>query len=183
MKASRGQSLIETLVAITVLVIGVFGAVYLGVYTIRAAQTSQLDVVAENLAREGIESVRWVRDQNWRQSRSWNDGLADATCYRVKIGNADAPGDGDPSLTPISCFNSQDDRLCLNTNSGQYFHDAEGVDCTNIGQKVIPSAFTRKVTISWKSTHELEATCTVTRDGGIGTVDYTVVENLFDWKQ
>ncbi len=184
-KFSRGQSLIETLVAITVMVIGVFGAVYLGVFTIRAAQTSQLDVVAENLAREGIESVRWIRDFNWRQAIDWDTGLADGQCYRLEIGNDGAPENGYPTLTKIDCpgtSGSPDYRLCLDTNLGQYFHDALGGDCTKIGKSVEPSAFLRSITVE-RIDDYLQVTCLVTRDGGLGSVDYSVVENLYNWKQ
>ena len=46
--SNRGQSLIESIVALTILVIGILGAVSLGICTVRGAEASQEDIIVMN---------------------------------------------------------------------------------------------------------------------------------------
>ncbi len=188
MQASRGQSLIETLVALSVMVIGIAGAVSLGIISIRAGQTSQLDVVAENLAREGIEAARSVRDANWREGQAWNAGLADGS-YRVIVGIADDPADQPITLEPVddtqplSGFNY---KICL-TPIGQYLSPTNlttpDAECSSQNPAWENTAFHRRVTVKEISAVQIQITCEVLRSGGVGSVTYTVAEDLYDWHE
>jgi len=60
-----GQSLIEAIIGISILVAGVVTALALGIMTIRSGQISQSRTIADNLAREALEQVRAIRDSNW----------------------------------------------------------------------------------------------------------------------
>ena len=177
MKASRGQSLIETLVALTVIVIGVMGAVSLGIYTIRAAAVSQEDVVAENLAREGLEAVRWIRDDNWRDEVAWDSFLDDSDSYRVEI---NTPGDpaGPVELEENSSGEDTFYDLCLDPSTGRYIH-------TDDDECVAPlkaTKFSRRISIEGGgSGDEKKIVCVVSRDSAFSSKDYTVSEHIFDW--
>ena len=72
-----GITLIETLVASSILIIGIVAALILAVYSLRVVETSKQELVATNLAREGLEVVRNIRDTNWldQSNPDWNDGL------------------------------------------------------------------------------------------------------------
>lgn len=61
----RGQSLVETIVAIFVLTTAITAGLGVGIFAFSAASTSQSEVLAANLAREGVEAVRMMRDSNW----------------------------------------------------------------------------------------------------------------------
>lgn len=63
--SASGQSLIETIVAIFVLTTALTAGLGLTIYAFSAATTSQNEIIASNLAREGIEVVRMMRDSNW----------------------------------------------------------------------------------------------------------------------
>jgi Tfp pilus assembly protein PilV len=76
-KAPRGQSFIEAMVAITVLVTAVSSALALVQSSITATRVGGAQIVAANLAREGLEVVRSLRDTNWLQSQSFQVGLVD----------------------------------------------------------------------------------------------------------
>ncbi len=78
-KAPRGQSFIEAMVAITVLVTAVSSALALVQSSITATRVGGAQIVAANLAREGLEVVRSLRDTNWLQSRSFQVGLVDGS--------------------------------------------------------------------------------------------------------
>ncbi len=80
-----GQTLIETLVGIFILVTGLISATTLAVYSFNATDSSSKQVVGTALAREGIEAIKNIRDTYWL-----NDVLVDCSpsmgsgqvCYR-----------------------------------------------------------------------------------------------------
>ena len=62
--ASRGMTLIETLVAISILAVAIVAPMTLTMQSLSSAYYARDQVVASNLAQEAIESVRAVRDGN-----------------------------------------------------------------------------------------------------------------------
>lgn len=60
--SSRGFSLIETLVAITVLVFGIVGPLTLAQINLRSFPQIRDRIIAEYLAAEGVDTVRNMRD-------------------------------------------------------------------------------------------------------------------------
>lgn len=59
---SKGFTLIETLVAITILTVAISGSLFAANSTIVAASISRDRLIASYLAQESIERVRWTRD-------------------------------------------------------------------------------------------------------------------------
>lgn len=82
-----GQTLVETLVAALVLVIGIGAAVSLAIYGLGATTSVKKQLVGIGLAREGIEAVKNMRDTNWLNDSlepdCWNfyTQSDDANCY------------------------------------------------------------------------------------------------------
>lgn len=70
-----GQGLLEIIVAIGVLSTGVFSAVALMTSSLNATKENEARLLGSNLAREGIEAVRAIRDSNWLSSSVWDTGL------------------------------------------------------------------------------------------------------------
>lgn len=64
--------------AITVIITAISSSLALIQSSITATRIGGMQVVAANLAREGLEVVRAIRDTNWLQSRSFAVGLVDA---------------------------------------------------------------------------------------------------------
>jgi len=60
-----GQTLIETIVAIFLLTTALSTGIGLAIYAFNTSNTSRNEIIASNLAREGIEVVRMMRDTNW----------------------------------------------------------------------------------------------------------------------
>ena len=60
-----GQTLIETVAAIFILVMGITAAVGLAVYAFGNSTNITKQIVAVGLAREGVEAVKNMRDTNW----------------------------------------------------------------------------------------------------------------------
>lgn len=76
-----GQSLIEMVIAIAIILTGLIGALALTVSNLSGSVESGTRVVASNLAREGIDVVRNVRDTNWLKNLAWDHGLYSGTDY------------------------------------------------------------------------------------------------------
>ena len=75
----RGQSLIEVIVASAVIMTAVSAALTLVSSSINAEKNSEAQITAGNLAREGIEVVRSIRDSNWLAGASFDTGLTGIT--------------------------------------------------------------------------------------------------------
>jgi len=74
-KDEKGFALIEVMVAIFVITIGIIGAVNLVNYSISSVIIGKSQVIAANLAQEGVEIVRNIRDSNWVEDVDWDNGL------------------------------------------------------------------------------------------------------------
>ena len=73
-----GQSLMELLIAITILVVALVATIALIINSIEAGRASRDKLIGTNFAREGIEIVRNIRDSNWidpDEATAWDDGL------------------------------------------------------------------------------------------------------------
>lgn len=70
-----GQSLVEMIVAIAIILTGLIGALALAISNLSGSTEAGTRVIATNLAREGIDVVRNIRDTNWLSNLDWDNGL------------------------------------------------------------------------------------------------------------
>lgn len=63
--SQSGQTMIETLAAIFILVMGITAAVGLAVFAYSSSTNVTKQIIATGLAREGLEAVKNMRDTNW----------------------------------------------------------------------------------------------------------------------
>lgn len=103
----RGTTLVEALVAVLILALGIipsFAIVFNGNIFSSAVRNS---LVGSNLAQEGVEVVRAIRDANWFNNQPFDTGLADGI-YRLEW-NSDVllSESGNPPLkvTPAGLYN------------------------------------------------------------------------------
>jgi len=73
---NKGQSLVELIVAIAVIEIGIFSVWSLFLINFNAEREAEMRIVGVNLAREGVEVIKNIRDSNWLKSN--NNTLKDA---------------------------------------------------------------------------------------------------------
>jgi type II secretory pathway pseudopilin PulG len=76
-KKTKGETIAETLIALTIIGIGMTFTGMLLSNSLRNITTSKNRVIAVNIAREGIEAVRSIRDGNWlryssKMRKCWN---------------------------------------------------------------------------------------------------------------
>lgn len=100
----RAFSLVETLIAVTILVGGLVAALGILSFMLRTVHGLKNEFIAAHLAAEGIEVIRNIRDVNWLrrdvggETRIWREGLA-AGDYEVAFDSAAPEPDGDRFLT------------------------------------------------------------------------------------
>lgn len=99
LKNNKGQSLVELIVAIAVIEIGIFSVWSLFLVNFNAEREAEMRIVGVNLAREGVEVIKNIRDSNWLKNNSntltvpegkiwpWDENLA-AGDYAVNFDSA-----------------------------------------------------------------------------------------------
>lgn len=153
----NGFTLIETMVAVSVVVIGLvsaLGAINTALFYVSNIQNR---LIAANLVAEGIELTRNIRDNNWLAGLAWNNGLADGD-YQA-----------DYNSTSLSGYNGNS--LLLDANSGLYNYSSGG-----------STPYLRKISITNISSYEIRVISTVTwQIRGVAYVS-SAEDHLFNWK-
>jgi type II secretory pathway pseudopilin PulG len=80
-KDQKGQTLIETLAAVFILVMGITAAMGLSLFAYSSSTNITKQIIATALAREGIEAVKNMRDTNWLKIPN-----IDKNCYNYQSG-------------------------------------------------------------------------------------------------
>ena len=172
----RGFTLIETLIAISVLMIAVIAPMTLATDSLAAAYYARDQIIASNLAQEGIEVVRSVRDGNI---------LTIAEGGNTTIFNGIPSTNGQPFTVDALMPASQAMQLCpqavclpLQTNGTEYSQNyAAQSGWTS-------TIFTRTVTAKLinSNPNELRISVTVSWiEGAYQQRSVTLDEDLYQW--
>lgn len=154
---SKGFTLIEALVALVILTIALGPALVLSSNVSSVASVIQNNLIAANLAQEGVEVVRAIRDSNWYNGLAFDTGLSDGD-YRIEWNS-----------TSLIALGSNP---FLKKNSGLYNYSL-GTD----------TVFKRIVTITRISSEELRVVSSVTwTERGERVKNIKTESHLFDWK-
>src|SRR5262245_55314076 len=123
---SRGFTLLETLVAVSILALAVSGPLFVASRAIVAAQTARDQLTASYLAQEGIEYVRAMPDNEYLvayraggtgvSTRAWNDFLNGASAASIT------------SCRTSTC--TLDPTRTMGTGSGLALMQCSGSSCT-----------------------------------------------------
>ena len=152
-----GFTLVEALVALVILTLALGPALVLSSSISSTASILQNNLIAANLSQEGVEVVRALRDANWYNGLSFDNGLSDGI-YRVDWNSN--------SLTSLGV------NPPLKVSSGLYNYSA--------GTATI---FKRTITITKINSEELRVISDVTwTERGERARDVRVESHLFDWK-
>ncbi len=165
MKYTHAFTLLETLVAISVLMMSLLGPFAIAQQSLRSAYYARDQVTAFYLAQEGIEFVRAVRDQNYLSGAPWLDGIGDA-CTGVPC-TVDYP-----NFVYAPCPQGVCPPLKVSATGGLFNHESGDT-----------SAFTRSVMLTQSPTNPDQMIVSVTlswRSAGVSRT-FTLEERLFDW--
>lgn len=160
---NRGFTLVETLVAITILVVSIAGPMTIASKGMSSAIFAKDQITAFYLAQEAIEYIRNKRDENNLNGNSWLTGLSD--CIDENICTVDIQNN-----TINRCPNGVCPVIKYDDSDG--FYNYEDGDNSN---------FTRNVNIKTINVKEVAITATLSWKTGVIDKTFTVKEHLFDW--
>lgn len=132
LKDQRGSTLIELMAAFFVIAMGLMGAMALTTNNLKNETIGANRLIATNLAREGVELARSIRDTNWQTGATWDQGLqgGSATDHCTVLNNSRL------AFVSTSCAAVFDNRFRL-------YKSTDGVYTTNTADT--PTPFYRKV--------------------------------------
>lgn len=165
---SSGFTLVETLVAISILLVAIAGPLTIAIRGLSSANIARDQLIANYLAQEAIEYIRSVRDNNVLQGSNWLAGVGacgSSNGCEVDVPNATINGCGSSCAT-----------LKYNTAQGTYGFGSGG--------DWIMSRFTRKTVVN-EISQDSEASITVTVSWQTGTNSRTLSINdtILNWQR
>lgn len=170
--SSQGFTLIETLVAISILLIAVVGPISLIGDALHKLYYAKDEMIAINLAQEGIEVVRQVRDSNMLGGVAWDTNITTTPgYYTVDAGNASGPPNTFIKTTALTVPQP----VYLDPALGGLYWQTFSVS-------YLTTQFSRIVRIEQVvagKENKVNSTVTWKTGGATGTI--TVSENIFKW--
>ncbi|MCK5285765.1 MAG: hypothetical protein KAJ58_00880 [Candidatus Pacebacteria bacterium] len=169
-KFQGGFTLIETFVAITVLLIAVTGPLVLVTKALSISKMSKGQTTAIYLAQEAVEYIRNVRDENILNRVYWLENLDECMELegdKCKINSIDEEVE---ACSSDGCRN-------LSYNSSNYLYGY------GLGGSWVESRFKRDVEIiEVTSNKEVEIIVDMFWSEGPNTVNFSINERLFNWQ-
>jgi type II secretory pathway pseudopilin PulG len=157
-----GFTLLEIIIAIFFVTMGMGGAFTVIQKSFSILSLSGSRLVAANLAQEGIEVVRNIRDTNWLETQNWDSGLNTGD-WEVQYNE----GDGNLTVWADLYLNIDEDGFYSYKTSGTY----------------TPTKFKRKITINKITADSMKITVDVIWKERAGKeYTYTAHHLLYDWK-
>lgn len=150
-----GFTLLEVLLAISLITVGILGVFILIQRTVAFTSVSSNRLIAAYLAQEGIEIVRNIRDTNWLERENWKNGLGD--------GQWQADYTNDQSL---------------DVYNGSFLNISDGFYSYSPG---FPTKFQRKITITTISTSSFEVLVEINWQDRGNPYSFSVKEHLYNW--
>lgn len=157
----RGFSLVEIIIILFIIAIGLLGVLSLIIQNIQSQSYNKNNLIAYQLAQEGVELIRMVRDSNWRQSRPYDTGLANGTFIMDYL----------DSLPYLSSGVSGEAILRQGAN-GFYYH----------GGSATSSGFSRYITINHENANTLKVVVNVSWQERGRNSYYDLQTLLYNWK-
>ncbi len=168
-KKQSGFTVLELIVVMFIISLGLIGVLSLAVQNIKVSGLNKNELIASQLAQEGLELVRSIRDKNWLTSgNDWKLGAgagSGSDIYQDGIYAIDY-NNGIMDVVGIGDINAK-----LKINGGFYEHGAGG-----------DTIFSRVITIINNAADYMEIESKV-RWGERGEMhSYTVSTALYDWR-
>lgn len=157
----KAFSLVEIITILFIVSVGLLGVLSLIIQNIQSQSYNKNNLIAYQLAQEGVELIRFVRDTNWRQGDPFNTGLATGQFYMDYQDTEPQPYSGNAN-----------DILLRQDAAGYYVH---GGSATSTG-------FSRLITLSRPNAHNVDVRVNVTWQERGGNASYDLETLLYDWK-
>lgn len=169
--STKGFTIVETLVAIAVLVAAVIGAMSAIQTGISSYTYSKDQIIAFYLAQEGFEQLRNIRDENNLEERHWLAGIAESSSDPCFFGEACTVSPVETTVA-INCSAPGSCPLLRQDPVEDFFgYDAAWPE----------TVFRREITLESVNSNEVSVTVTVTWSKGTAVREFTARENLLNW--
>jgi len=159
-------SLVEIVVVLFVISLGLVGILSLIIQNIQSQSYNKNNLTAYQLAQEGVEMIRQVRDSNWKAGAAFTLGLATTTgvTYQNYMDYRDAlPHDASANPSVLSVL-KQD-------SEGLYIHGGLGTT----------SPFSRLINTKKLDTHSLQVDAIISWQDHNRNYSYDLETILYDW--
>lgn len=171
---NKGFTLIETLVAITILsfaIVATFGSAQKGLQT---SIQSKDQVTAFFLAQEAVEYIKNKRDENRITGANWMTNISESAGGPCGASNSCYVDTTSDTIAPCSggCAVINQDRNSSSSTYGLYGYDAAWT----------PTEFTRIINMTSMSASEENLQIVILWSEGTTIRNFTVAESLFDWQ-
>jgi len=164
-RGARGFTLIETLVAISILLLSISAPLTIASKGLASSFFARDQITAFYLAQDAVEYIRNTRDNNFLSGAGWIDGLPDTSGALFTVDTTD----GVMALCPLEGCEALD----YNNTTGFYSHNDSGGST---------SIFTRSVSVQTIDVHEAIVSVTVSWSAGTFSRSFSVKENILDWQ-
>lgn len=182
-KNSRGFTVLETLVAIAVLIVSLTAAFSVAQSGLSTSMSARDEVSAYYLAQEAVEMIKNIRDNNSINGDPWLTGIANSSSDPCYFGNyciIDSPNEYFAicnGSTAEDCPLLKQDKTANSVTLGMY--GAEPVataswDTTN---------FRRSINIKQINSDEIAVNVTVSWSKGAFSNKFVMRENVFNWQR
>ena len=168
---SRGFTLVETFVAISVLLLALVGPLTIASKGLTSSTIAKDQTTAFYLAQDAVEYIRNTRDRNNLNQNSWLADLGDCASGACTIDSSDRRP---PSEVVKSCPGGACPPLRLSESSGLYGYNASWPE----------TIFTRTVSLTQISGDEVAISVTISwRAKGLSSQkSFTIKENILNWQ-
>ena len=167
---NKGFTIIESLVAISILVMAIIGTSSAVQSAISSYIFSKDQIVAFYLAQEGFEQIRNLRDENRLKNRDWLYGIARDSGDPCYFGNACTVD----SITAVIA-------RCSGVGSCPPLRQDSGTGFYGYNAAWSPTIFTREITLASINADEIAVTVTVSWSKSIVNRQFKARENLLNW--
>lgn len=168
----KGFTIIESLVAISILTFTVMGAMSAVQSGISSYIFSKDQIIAFYLAQEGFEQIRNIRDENGLQNLNWLTGISADSSDPCYFGNACIVSPVETTLATRCPAPGACPLLKQDPTTGFFGYNASWGD----------TVFRREIEVTSIDTDEVAITVTVNWSKGVVTREFRARENILNWQ-
>ncbi len=176
LKTKSGFTLVETLVAITILLIGVLGPITVATRGITDGLYAQNQLIATHLAQEGLDLLSAQIQNNYENGDTFLDGLNN--CLSSPYCAAGDLAVSGPITFP-SCSSVSDCKIAYDSNS----HFYKQYDTNNTTANFVGPVFTRTLVVEIPTPIEVSLKSTVTWTNKTNPQSIVLYRYAFDRNQ
>lgn len=167
----HGFTLIETFVAVALLMIALVGPLTLAQQAIIGGAVSAEQVTAFYLAQDAVEYIKNVRDSNVANNDPWLQGIDTSGCLDASDPcRIDTSSSQPLSSAAQTCNTAEQCRLQYDVSTNRYGHNAAWND----------SSFRREIAVTTLTAAEVLITVTVFWEAGKFSGSFTAQQTIFD---